>query len=449
MAPSDDPIDGVPLQPPQPDKDCPAAAYAFDVIANLDADGNPDPTTAAACMRHAARGVQDSCQHSHSDTCKRHGCAGDDSSCGMVFPRLLRFVFQWVGTTGLFLLPRFGKYIVPYMPAIAMAFGCNHLFSLACELDRDFTLEEAARLANPDGEPSKLLAPATDRARDNSIYVTKYIAKNVSKSQTERLIKSLQFVEGYFLEPPPGSPEDAGRQGIRNIMAAVNRLTTSVTAGMALIAYKLVGHKTFEMTYDTAPLVCGAFTSLVAAHPGATGADDQSNGDASASLIQEPDGSAVRVVTVVDEYRLRGADLDGVETSPYMMTMLYEVRAVSVRQHPHADRITSLMRVPTRHRTRATTTAATDETNDVPDFEVDDESAHEGLASESDVEDDAALGTATAADEEHVTHETGGVSSRLPTHLRSAVIVFVSAFPNCLHVSCACRSLTALMVTSR
>ncbi|EFJ39644.1 hypothetical protein VOLCADRAFT_100716 [Volvox carteri f. nagariensis] len=62
------------LSVPEVQANCPPAAYDFECLAG--------------------------------STCKRHGCRGTDDSCGMAFPRFIRTAFQWVGTTGLFLLPR-------------------------------------------------------------------------------------------------------------------------------------------------------------------------------------------------------------------------------------------------------------------------------------------------------------------------------------------------------
>ncbi|EFJ49533.1 hypothetical protein VOLCADRAFT_89824 [Volvox carteri f. nagariensis] len=242
--------------PPPVDKSCPPAAYDFGRLAGCAGGGLPPPPRHAACRTHHAAVIRSTLTHTHNDTCKRHGCRGTDDSCGMAFPRVLRSAFQWIGTGGLFLLPRLGPNIVPHMPAAALAFGCNQLFSLACEVDRVYMAEAAAQLARPEDERGDcvLLQPAADRACDAAYYSTKYTGKSINDSQAQLTCNALTRVQDFLLAGRTPNPGASGPTAFGNMCATVHRMTASITAGMALVAMKLDGHSTFEATFDCAYL---------------------------------------------------------------------------------------------------------------------------------------------------------------------------------------------------
>lgn len=166
-------------QPPRNDSEAPIASYRFDVLANCNESGAPDINRQANCADYHAAVCKTALTHSHTDTCKRHGKDGTEGSCGMKFGRVLRSEFRWIGEEGTFLLPRFGTHLVPHMPGLAMALGCNQLMSLPCEVDRDFTTEVAGQFQVPrdQREALPIEAPAIDRATEASEYNSKYISK--------------------------------------------------------------------------------------------------------------------------------------------------------------------------------------------------------------------------------------------------------------------------------
>ncbi len=60
------------------------------------------------CCKHCGKVVASALSHSHTTTCLRHGCLGTDEDCGLIFPRVLREFFRWLGEEGSFLLQRSG-----------------------------------------------------------------------------------------------------------------------------------------------------------------------------------------------------------------------------------------------------------------------------------------------------------------------------------------------------
>ncbi|EFJ50814.1 hypothetical protein VOLCADRAFT_88113 [Volvox carteri f. nagariensis] len=329
--------------PPPVDKSCPPAAYDFGRLAGC---------AAVICS---------TLTHTHNDTCKRHGCRGTDDSCGMAFPRVLRSAFQWIGTGGLFLLPRLGLNIVPHMPAAALAFGCNQLFTLACEVDRVYTAEAAAQLARPEDERGDcvLLQPAADRARDSAYYSTKYTGKSINDSQAQLTCNALTRVQDFLLAGRTPNPGASGPTAFGNMCATVHRMTAAITAGMALVAMKLDGHSTFEATFECAYLQVDAFTALSA------GADQSPEvATTAAVLVEAEEQEGYTVTNAVHNYVLRGEELSGLDCSVYNLSSNYEVRRVPPAQHPHRERLGLQSPVAVRRRKR--TTPATPITAPVP-----------------------------------------------------------------------------------
>ncbi|GLC67379.1 hypothetical protein PLESTF_000549700 [Pleodorina starrii] len=199
------------VAPPATDKQCPRAAYDFERLAGCTNGSLPPPAREAVIREHHAAVIRTTLTHAHSDTCVRHGCIGADGSCGMMFPRLTRPEFRWIGTQGLFLLPRLGCNIVPHFPAAAVAFGCNQLFSLSCEMDRSYTREVAAKLNETEQQqaeegtsdqpppPCEPLGSAADRARDAGYYTSKYTSKTIARSQSDRLCSAVVRVQDFLL----------------------------------------------------------------------------------------------------------------------------------------------------------------------------------------------------------------------------------------------------------
>ncbi|EFJ50154.1 hypothetical protein VOLCADRAFT_88987 [Volvox carteri f. nagariensis] len=347
--------------PPPVDKSCPPAAYDFGRLAGCAGGGLPPPPRHAACRAHHAAVVRSTLTHTHNDTCKRHGCRGTDDSCGMAFPRVLRSAFQWIGTGGLFLLPRLGPNIVPHMPAAALAFGCNQLFTLACEVDRVYTAEAAAQLARPEDERGDcaLLQPAADRARDAAYYSTKYTGKSINDSQAQLTCNALTRVQDFLLAGRTPNPGASGPTAFGNMCATVHRMTASITAGMALVAMKLDGHSTFEATFECAYLQVDAFTAL-----SASAEQSPEAATTAAVLVEAEEQEGYTVTNAVQSYMLRGEELSGLDCSAYNLASNYEVRRVPPAQHPHRERLG--LQIPVAVRRRKRTTPATPITAPVP-----------------------------------------------------------------------------------
>ncbi|EFJ39400.1 hypothetical protein VOLCADRAFT_101022 [Volvox carteri f. nagariensis] len=296
------------LSVPEVQANCPPAAYDFECLAG--------------------------------STCKRHGCRGTDDSCGMAFPRFIRTAFQWVGTTGLFLLPRLASNLVPHMPAIALAFGCNHLMSLACEVDRDYTADIAAQLARPINERGDcpLLQPAIDRARDTAYYSSKYTAKTIECSQAHLTCTAVGRVQDFMMAGHQPSATGHEPSVFGNLCTAVHRMTATITAGMALVAFKLSGHDTFQATYKRNYLATGAFTAL--ASDSAVEPEDAETG---VELVEADEHGDYTLANVVQNYTQRGVELSGLDCSAYTIASNFEVKPVLVNGTQQSDRITAGM----------------------------------------------------------------------------------------------------------
>ncbi|EFJ39672.1 hypothetical protein VOLCADRAFT_100685 [Volvox carteri f. nagariensis] len=182
------------------------------------------------------------------------------------------------------------------LSAAALAFGCNQLFTLACEVDRVYTAEAAAQLARPEDERGDcaLLQPAADRARDSAYYSTKYTGKSINDSQAQLTCNALTRVQDFLLAGRTPTPGASGPTAFGNMCATVHRMTAAITAGMALVAMKLDGHSTFEATFESAYLQVDAFTALSA------GAEQSPEAATTAAVLVEAEehGSLHRALCV-------------------------------------------------------------------------------------------------------------------------------------------------------
>ncbi|EFJ50441.1 hypothetical protein VOLCADRAFT_88788 [Volvox carteri f. nagariensis] len=245
--------------------------------------------------------------------------------------------------------------------AAALAFGCNQLFTLACEVDRVYTAEAAAQLARPEDERGDcvLLQPAADRARDSAYYSTKYTGKRINDSQAQLTCNALTRVQDFLLAGRTPNPGASGPTAFGNMCATVHRMTAAITAGMALVAMKLDGHSTFEATFECAYLQVDAFTALSA------GADQSPEvATTAAVLVEAEEQEGYTVTNAVHNYVLRGEELSGLDCSVYNLSSNYEVRRVPPAQHPHRERLGLQSPVAVRRRKR--TTPATPITAPVP-----------------------------------------------------------------------------------
>ncbi|EFJ42674.1 hypothetical protein VOLCADRAFT_97274 [Volvox carteri f. nagariensis] len=353
---------GLPV--PAVQADCPPAAYNFERLAGCANGGLPPPSRHAACRAHHTAIIRSTLTHSHSSTCKRHGCRGTDDSCGMAFPRLIRTAFQWIGTTGLFLLPRLAPNLVPHMPAIALAFGCNHLMSLACEVDREYTADIAAQLARPPNERGdcSLLQPAIDRARDAAYYSSKYTAKTIERSQAHLTCAAVGRVQDFMMAGHRPSATGDGPSTFSNLCTVVHRMTATITAGMALVAFKLSGHDTFQATYKRNYLPIGAFTAL--ASESAVEPEDAETG---VELVEADEHGDYTLTSVVQNYTQRGVELSGLDCSAYSIASNFEVKRITPAQHPHAAILSAqVLPVPGRCKRKAPGAAMTPTTDAPP-----------------------------------------------------------------------------------
>ncbi len=217
---------------------------------------------------------------------------------------------------------------VPYMAALAMAFGCNHLISLACELDREATQENLAMLNSEDERVRSkcpLLAPAGDRARDAAYYMASYVTKIIKPSQAVNFLKVVAGVEGFLLEDTKllyeDDPDAAGRAGFGNFLACASRLTTSITMGLAMVSYRLMGLHTYWASYDVKPMPTHAYTARALQQAGL------SDGPARAGLVGVtlvPRDDGFRAVTTVSDYDGRGEALQTLP--PYLYHTFYTRR---------------------------------------------------------------------------------------------------------------------------
>ncbi len=248
---------------------------------------------------------------------------------------------------------------VPYMAAVAMAFGCNHLFSLACEVDRDATAEELARLDSTDAEERSkctLLAPAKDRASDAAWYAVKYVAKAIATSQAANVLAALALMDGYLMRrvqlEPSGDPDADKRHGWRNLMTCANRLTTSITMGLAMISYRLMGHKTYWASYDVKPMPTHAYTGRALSQ---AGEPTDAIGDGRVETTLVPQNDALRPVTTLTDYDNRAAELAAMP--PYLYHMFYG-RQQKPKPKPKAKSKRTNKRADKRRRTGAGAAAA-------------------------------------------------------------------------------------------
>ncbi|GIM02235.1 hypothetical protein Vretimale_7151, partial [Volvox reticuliferus] len=128
------------------------------------------------------------------------------------------------------------------------------------------TADVAAQLARPADERGDcpLLQPAIDRARDAAYYSSKYTAKTIERSQAHLTCAAVGRVQDFMMAGSPPSASGDGPSAFANLCAAVHRMTATITAGMALVAFKLSGHDTFQASYKRNYLPVGAFTALAA-----------------------------------------------------------------------------------------------------------------------------------------------------------------------------------------
>ncbi len=278
---------------------------------------------------------------------------------------------------------------VPYMAALAMAFGCNHLISLACELDREATKENLAMLDSEDERTRSkcpLLAPAGDRARDAAYYAASYVTKPIKPSQSVNVLKALSSMQGFFLEGTPllheSDLEVAGRAGFGNLLACVNRLTSSVTMGLAMVSYLLMGHQTYWASYDVKPMATHAYTGR-ALRDASVSDDAVQGGQVGVTLV--PHGDGYRAVTTLTDYDGRGDELGALP--PYVYHAFY-ARRQRPKPKPRGGR-SSTQRARKRRRTGAGVGAA---------LYVDADAASSGNGSGSDDEDGEARGSGTPAE---------------------------------------------------
>ncbi|EFJ40933.1 hypothetical protein VOLCADRAFT_99207 [Volvox carteri f. nagariensis] len=245
--------------------------------------------------------------------------------------------------------------------AAVLAFGCNQLFTLACEVDRVYTAEAAAQLARPEDERGDcvLLQPAADRAHDSAYYSTKYTGKSINDSQAQLTCNALTRVQDFLLAGRTPTPGASGPTAFGNMCATVHRMTAAITAGMALVAMKLDGHSTFEATFESAYLQVDAFTALSA------GAEQSPEAATTAAvLVEAEEQEGYTVTNAVHNYVLRGEELSGLDCSVYNIVSNYEVRRVPPAQHPHRERLG--LQVPVAVRRRKRTAPATPITAPVP-----------------------------------------------------------------------------------
>ncbi|EFJ50440.1 hypothetical protein VOLCADRAFT_103899 [Volvox carteri f. nagariensis] len=228
--------------------------------------------------------------------------------------------------------------------AAALAFGCNQLFTLACEVDRVYTAEAAAQLARPEDERGDcvLLQPAADRARDSAYYSTKYTGKSINDSQAQLTCNALTRVQDFLLAGRTPNPGASGPTAFGNMCATVHRMTAAITAGMALVAMKLDGHSTFEATFECAYLQVDAFTALSA------GADQSPEvATTAAVLVEAEEQEGYTVTNAVHNYVLRGEELSGLDCSVYNLSSNYEVRRPATPPEPPAPTAAATLDQPT------------------------------------------------------------------------------------------------------
>ncbi|PNH01498.1 hypothetical protein TSOC_012616 [Tetrabaena socialis] len=311
------------LEADEADTACPAAAYDFLTLADT-RNGQRDPQERLdACKRHHCRVIKSSLHHSHTHTCQRHGTKGVDGDCAMVFPRVFRLFMRWVGVTGMFLLPRMGVNVVPHLPAIALAFGCNQLTSLTCELDRDYTPQMKEKLeaweALPEAEHGECpLGRAEDHTRDAGRYATKYITKTQPAGENERVLQAACRTEAYMQTEEGQSPRLLGTEEAKsNLHRAMHVASGRHVVGLTMMAYILTGNSTFEATFRTAPLAFEPFLALALD-------GNADTVDSRQQLADVGDGLGYKLVSDLCDYLHRGPELCGVDCSWFLVRMNYE-----------------------------------------------------------------------------------------------------------------------------
>ncbi len=214
------------------------------------------------------------------------------------------------------------------MPALAMAFACNHLISWACELDREATEENLAMLDSEDPlvrSRCPLLAPARDRAHDAAHYAASYVAKIIKSSQAANTIKAMAAVTCFLLQDTElqhqNDPEAASRAGFGNFLSCVNRLTTDITMGTAMISYRLRGLKTYWASYDVKPMPTLAYTGRALRQAGVS---DHAVHGGQLGVTLVPQGDGYCAVTAVTDYDHRGDALEALP--PYVYHSMYARR---------------------------------------------------------------------------------------------------------------------------
>ncbi|PNH02782.1 hypothetical protein TSOC_011206 [Tetrabaena socialis] len=289
------------LDADEEDTACPAAAYDFLTVSSTQNGQRDLQQRQDACKRHHCRVIKSCLTHSHTHTCKRHGTAGVDGDCAMVFPRVFRKFLIWVGATGMFLLPRLGVNVVPHLPAIALVFGCNQLTSLTCELDRDYT--PAMREA--------LQAKPEDERGDT-------ITKIQPSGENERVLQAASRAEAYMQTKEGQNPRLLGTEEAKsNLRRAMHVASGRHVIGLTMMAYILTGNSTFEATFRTAPLAFEPFLALALDGNADTVETTQ-------QLAPTGDSLGYKLVSDLTDYLHRGQELCGVDCSWFLIRMNYE-----------------------------------------------------------------------------------------------------------------------------
>ncbi|PNH07742.1 hypothetical protein TSOC_005752 [Tetrabaena socialis] len=351
---------------PPRDPHVPSAAFDFLTIAG--ARGNDQRTAAAcetACKLYHCCVVCGTLTHSHTSTCKYYGCKGVDGDCRLVFPRCLRCHLRMLGEDGLFALPRTGVNTVPHTPAIALAFGCNHLTSLCAEMDRELTPAATAKMGEWLQQPEATrgecpLGRAEDHARDAARYAAKYVTKKQVSGENDRLFRAASIIEAYAQQregqPPPMLGTKAAMTNMRRAMMVSSGQHAN---GLAMMAYVLMGRSTFEATFETAPLSIDPFTALVLE---GTAAHTASSHRIVPTEVTE-DRTGLRALSDMQDYLHRGDELCGLECSWAMVKMNYQHARLPANMRDDAPRA---RQQGTRATRRSATAAANQTQGNVP-----------------------------------------------------------------------------------
>ncbi|PNH09339.1 hypothetical protein TSOC_004038 [Tetrabaena socialis] len=309
---------------PPRDPNIPASAFDFLAIAGArQGDQRSAAARETACKHYHCCVVCGVLTHGHTSTCKYYGCKGVDGDCRLVFPRCLRCYLRVLGEDGLFPLPRTGVYTVPHTPAIALAFGCNHLTSLCAEMDRELTPAATAKmeewLRQPEATRGECpLGRAEDHARDAARYAAKYVTKKQVSGENDRLFKAASIVEAYAQQRDEQPAQLLGMQAAMTNMRKAMMVSSGQHAnGLAMMAYVLMGHSTFEATFETAPLSVDPFTALALEGTAAHTASSH-------RIVPTEDRTGLRALSDMQDYLLRGDELCGLECSWALVKMTYQ-----------------------------------------------------------------------------------------------------------------------------